>query len=98
MTRTAFLASLVPGTMVHLVLSDDRRADVVVVFATARRIVVRGDGQDTMLDGHGYRGRSLVCRIEPAIVGGVPGNAAVWNAARAELSAAYTARLTARAA
>lgn len=96
MTRTAFLASLVPGTMVHLVLSDDLRSDVVVVDRSARRIVVRGDGRDTVLDGYGYRGKSLVCRIEPALVGGAPGSAVVWNAAYAELSAAYTARLAAR--
>ena len=96
MSRTAFLASLTVGALVHLVVSDDLRADAWIDSVSAHRIVVRSDGKTTVLDGSGYRAKSLVVRIEPALADGAPSSAAVWNAARAEVVATNRAALLAR--
>ena len=91
MSRTAFLASLTVGSLVHLVVSDDCRADAVVFRVTARGFVVVVDGAPVKLDAYGYRGASLVCRIEPACR-----PAAEWNEMHALLADENRAALLAR--
>lgn len=91
--RDAFLSSLTTGTAVHLVLTDDVRTDAIVMAVGASGITIKADGKAIRLDSRGYRGASLVCRIEPST-----GPAAEWNAARRAEVAAYRSRLIARAA
>ena len=82
MSRAAFLASLRPGTIVHLVTDIDgteTRRDVVVARVGARSfVVVLPDLSELRLDADGYRPRSTYARIVPSV-----GPADVANAAAA---------------
>lgn len=98
--RAAFLSTLTVGSVVHLVLTDDRREDAVVtaITPTGRITILTGDFREYKLDSYGYTPKSLVSRIEPA--NGTP--AAEWNAdyaARAEAARlARVARIAAMSA
>jgi hypothetical protein len=88
--RAAWLSSLIPGDTVEVVVTDDRRADGVIVGKSRGVLTVAVDGRAVKLDRDGYRPGGVVFRITP-----VERGAALWNASRARLLAESRARFVA---